>query len=502
MSKETLPEGQSGNSETIIPSSLARAIAVRYVKEDEKKQYGLSTMYVAFGSSHPSSFFQDQAMSAQVALLFETTIRFPGKIKSNADFVNLLLDSMSDEVCQTSIAASLGSDFIAEMGHNISPIKARKAVKGLYDVFFDMFPPIDFDGLPKQVKEAKKMGEELGVTPESVYSDNKLFEDLIRRTSSPEKVAMDALEVFDSMTGERLENFCTSTLEVFIDFLTEKTEQKFEAKKTKFIKEFSAEPKFRAMIDEQFQEYKRTRVDSLKDEISRFWGEDAFDKLPQDLRLRIKNSIILSSESLVLPDLKFIVELQVKRLIKHGFHKAVYPDMTEEEAEEKYMDDFSLPDGFIQPKEYESIFPKLLVIEPRIGFNKKSVLANIESKYALPADEDDTPRLPYAVWVSDPGKSDQKSYKIRDIIRFFEDNEAGGTNSEAIDLWLQYPEYFSRRHSIVAAGSDIGMAFVSSLGWNDDRKLMFGPIHNDATCEYLNVFSHGKDVVILGNHKT
>src|SRR3989344_4556293 len=84
-------------------------------------------------------------------------------------------------------------------------------------------------------------------------------------------------------------------------------------------------------------------------------------------------------ETLNPPTLAEVVAKSANRFVKYGFHKEVYPDLPEEEAEARYRADFALPENAAFPKSYKDLFPYAVVVDPRVDLARQHALAKPKS---------------------------------------------------------------------------------------------------------------------------
>lgn len=278
MSKNPIESNQFDNrSEDITPSPLARAIASRALKENAKQTFGLDMIT---GTPPPSSPLREETMLRNTAFSVQIILTSPPDvIESNVRFVDAMVNSMSDEACERFLFEGLDVELIGSIKPKLNPTQIRRITRGLYETSLSISPPATLEAISAQAAEARKMAEELGISPESIYATNHLYEDLVRRSSSPQKTATHTLQRLDLMTQERVEQYFDGYRIAVLHGLKDPEEQ-----------ENAQRPNVQArrIAPYRLLEYKRARIDFLKEEVERFWGEGAFDQLPQDLRMRIQ----------------------------------------------------------------------------------------------------------------------------------------------------------------------------------------------------------------------
>lgn len=276
----------SGREGQIVPSALAIAIVTRQDTENEKLSFDSRSV---FGDKKYSSFEQ-QIQQSHHAIMIETMLRYPGLIKSNSEYTDKLFDGMSDVVCEMILFAGKPPETRQAMTKMLNPVKTRRILKNVHTAMLDL-APIDFDELPKQANEARRMSQELNVSPESIYLDNGLYHELIRRTSSPEKVVTDGLAYLGSMTKERFDSYVITAVTGIADvFIGEEnlSEQEINEIRQMFINRVKKSMNFDAIVNERFPKFIQARAVTLKEKVNRVWGEKTFDNLPQELKLRIE----------------------------------------------------------------------------------------------------------------------------------------------------------------------------------------------------------------------
>lgn len=196
-------------------------------------------------------------------------------------------------------------------------------------------------------------------------------------------------------------------------------------------------------------------------------------------------------------DLVEIVTKCVDRYIGFGFHRVVYPDLSEEEAIEKYREDFTIPKDARQPKEYEGRFPIINAVDPRIPLPEKHKRARIKEGINTGNITNQThiPDKPYIVFTHDGARYLPDT--INQATSKFEKDEVAEPMTETTDLYLNHPEFF-RNRGRDAAGSRTGFGLVPYLvAFVGSPRV--SSVSADDPYQGRGAGSRGKEIIVLGS---
>lgn len=170
------------------------------------------------------------------------------------------------------------------------------------------------------------------------------------------------------------------------------------------------------------------------------------------------------------------VARQVDRYIELGFHKEVYPEVNEVDAQARYRADFTLPEETTPPESYKGRFDVPLLVEPRIPLSvqhrrsKTPIGERVKTENIQNLTE--SPSSPYLVWTHD-GKRYSK-FSVEQAMNSFADDEVGSPQIELTALYLQHPDYFKgegyKGAAVIATGSRDGRT------WGPERKLVWATL--------------------------
>ncbi len=194
--------------------------------------------------------------------------------------------------------------------------------------------------------------------------------------------------------------------------------------------------------------------------------------------------------------LEKIVAKCVDRYLGLGFHIFIYPDVSEEEAVEKYRKDFSIPGGASKPEEYDSRFDVYYAVEPRVSLSRKHKRAGISELTDTLKISNSThiPDKPYIAFTHDGTL--YLPYTVNQAVRRFSEDEVGESQTETTDLYLNHPVLFAI-FGRDAAGSRTEYGNVPSL------VAFFGRPRVEenrpgASHQHWGVGSRGKKIIELG----
>ncbi len=201
------------------------------------------------------------------------------------------------------------------------------------------------------------------------------------------------------------------------------------------------------------------------------------------------------AEHLRHPDLSEAVHKAVARFIGLGFHKAVYPDISEEEARGRYRKDFTLRQGASMPEDYQERFPVINVVEPRIPISEKASLAGIERINAcIVTNETQISDKPYVAFTHDGYRYFR--HKVDEAISEFTGDEVGEPLTETIDLYLNHPRIL-KYHGRDSIGSRIMNDGIPSVDTFRGHPKIEASSSDDPS-PYYGAGSRGKKIIELG----
>lgn len=195
--------------------------------------------------------------------------------------------------------------------------------------------------------------------------------------------------------------------------------------------------------------------------------------------------------------LEAVVATCAFRYIGFGFHTVVYPDLSEEEATEKYLGDFTVPKDARMPKEYKGRFDVINAVDPRVPPKEKDKRGKINEWINTGNIEDQTfiPEKPYIVFTHD-GKLYLPDSVTQAEAKFAED-EVGEPLTETIDLFFNHPEFFKTRGRD-SAGSRTGNGSVPFLNTFRGGPAVFA-ISPGSPVRDFGAGSRGKVIIELGS---
>ena len=197
-------------------------------------------------------------------------------------------------------------------------------------------------------------------------------------------------------------------------------------------------------------------------------------------------------------DLDKVIDKQVSRYIDLGFHREVYPNLKDEEAKTKYLNNFTLPQVASQPAEYVGYFDIALVAEPRVSLSRKFELAGITKWINISKIVDLTEHpedIPYLVFTH-TGKLYRPYYPSVLNLTFPKNFEVGSPLLEVTDQFIQDFSLWDGK-ALDAVGSWLPYNLVPHISSLTD-KLHVG--QENPTNRYMNWFTstRGEHLIRLG----
>lgn len=174
---------------------------------------------------------------------------------------------------------------------------------------------------------------------------------------------------------------------------------------------------------------------------------------------------------------------QANRFVELGFHKELIVDGRRVELTvQEYLK--SLPRFESQPKEFRGRLNTPLLVETRIPIEKQMKLARI--RYFLEAlnkgdwSEDpqgyETPKLPYTTWTDEGARF--MGRKVEDVRRELVPDERGGTEFDAVALYIAKPDVLKTR-SLDLPGTAVGSDDAAYLAlWYGQPELDYDFVGN------------------------
>jgi hypothetical protein len=278
------------NDGLVKPSLLAIAIENRQIKEEEKESCSINWLL-----GLPQSEMNKKVRFAHGSLETEIIMRNP-LIGSHREIISKTFDNISEEECLLSM--HLGPSTDPRINKFMTPKKAKEFRKRLYMYTNkkDPFPDQRKD-LMKQVTEAKKMGKEKRCATDLIFSNNAYYEELIRRTSSPQKTITDGIAELNRLSVDKLEEECMQGVVILYEVALEDTSID-QIEKEKAVRLAAMNVKYSTNLGrmrKRFPEYKQAKARYLIEKVDRFWGEGTFDRLPEEIRAKVNGFIDLAS---------------------------------------------------------------------------------------------------------------------------------------------------------------------------------------------------------------
>lgn len=195
--------------------------------------------------------------------------------------------------------------------------------------------------------------------------------------------------------------------------------------------------------------------------------------------------------------LEAVVATCAFRYIGLGFHTFIYPDVSEEEATEKYLGDFAVPKDARMPKEYKGRFDVINAVDPRVPPKEKDKRGKINEWINTGNIEDQTfiPEKPYIVFTHDGTL--YLPYTVNQAIGRFAEDEVGEPLTETIDLYLNHPEFF-RTRGRDAAGSRTVYGDVPCLSVFNGYPRVDAESPGNPRQDF-GAGSRGKKIIVLGS---
>ncbi|MBI4096596.1 MAG: hypothetical protein HY425_02655 [Candidatus Levybacteria bacterium] len=178
------------------------------------------------------------------------------------------------------------------------------------------------------------------------------------------------------------------------------------------------------------------------------------------------------------PEKKLEIEWRrrANRFIELGFHKELIVNGNKVELTvQEYLR--SLPKFEPQPKEFKGRLDTPLLVETRVPIERQAQLAGINyllkelDKKDWPEDQKQykTPDVPYSTWTDEGARFMNR--KIMDVRQELAPDERGGTEWDAVALYIANPNILKKRF-LDLPGTAVGSAHAGYLAlWGDAPRL-------------------------------
>lgn len=150
-----------------------------------------------------------------------------------------------------------------------------------------------FGRMLRQVNVAKELSAEKGVEPSTVYADNELYEELMRRSYSPREFAKMGLDVTRQFTPDKMAEMVMRTIPAIAQSMDEvmgdeplMTPDDIQEMR----QEMAEDPEFKKMVRTTTLQFKRAFRTLTGEQIVRLWGEEGLQSLPNTVRTTLVGS--------------------------------------------------------------------------------------------------------------------------------------------------------------------------------------------------------------------
>ncbi len=274
----------------IRPSPVALARARRTFNEVEKDKVRIDELVGR--PFHEADLTHAEQSIAQFALTNERLLRSKG---SRALMDAIFLSDTHERLCNLS-----DSKLPTPEGIQITDKQKRRLSTGYADSVVAALFSDSVHGYAEyqlaEMEEAEKLAKERKVDVSFVHEDDSLYGDLIRRVYTPASRARLRLGIADAMTYEKAEQIVLSShRNYYLAVLYSQKELGLEQPSKDEIEEFldainalAQSPEIKSEGQEMADIHRRVYVILAAEDIERFWGKDAINELPDDMRTEIE----------------------------------------------------------------------------------------------------------------------------------------------------------------------------------------------------------------------
>jgi hypothetical protein len=286
--KESQPKVESGRNQ-----KLARVIAVRSTKERKRVDMRMAELS---GSPYqePNPLMEEAMMTVSIRMNEQFLDESPISRVNLDTSISRIFEGLGDEGFDELIrdAESKTGEKLEITGSQLRSFSESIAKSGISSLLPESIAEDGRIKLLKQVDEAKKIGAEKGIDPASVYEDDKLYMELVRRTQTPEEVARMGIEMARQITPEKIGEMIMNMIPAIAQ-LAEAVNGNLplDEEGIKDVRrEISNDPEFKAMVETAVLKQRRAVSTLSEEQIIHFWGEKGLDSLPRSVFLGLARS--------------------------------------------------------------------------------------------------------------------------------------------------------------------------------------------------------------------
>lgn len=259
------------------------AMAYRQLDENERYREAMSGGNAA--ALPQNDIDRGAILTEPMAVYYFEAIEGDSKLEFD-DLPDLVLSSMDDEA----VIGLMGEN--PDMSYTQEDIDQARAFfhevfKGVVDIVPDS-EESDFKNAKyynKQYKAAQALAEEHGISTAAIFQSDDLYEELIRRIDTPERLVERRLASMQKITNKGLMGFVKQMVRgiAMLEGDIADAEQ-LEA----IEKDLKDDPQFQEELDRMTDQLHSRVPLVIKQDLARFWGEEAYGALPEELKEKIK----------------------------------------------------------------------------------------------------------------------------------------------------------------------------------------------------------------------
>ena len=293
MTKE-VPQNFSGEEalqvEVENTGRFARAIAVRNLNEQQRTQMRLAEL--TDGQYQPLNPLFREALLLTFSRMTERLLIEPSALPANPQtLTTVIFDELGDDVFDAMVR-DLQKD--EEEPLSLTGSQLRSMCKATTEATITSFVPSSmieggFSRTLRQIDEARKIAAERNVDPASVYENDDLYIELVRRSSTSGELARSGTQIVRQITPERMNEMIMNMIPEITRTIDEvEDEPVIDQEKIREIRqEMSEDPEFKKTVRIATLQYRRAFRTLTGEQIIRFWGQEGLDSLPKSVKASI-----------------------------------------------------------------------------------------------------------------------------------------------------------------------------------------------------------------------
>lgn len=260
---------------------FARAIAVRNLDENQRFQSRIAEL--AGTQYQPINPLMREALIIAGTLMNEIVLGEPNNLPTTIQALTArVFDYLGDDVFNQMVN-DMQKDEVDPLPITGSQLRSLTRTT-TESVMTSLMPTSLLERssvrLLKQVEEAGRIATEKGIAPATVYADDELYAELMRRSQTPGEVAKTGIEMIGQITPDKTREMIVNMIPAIAQTMDEIMEDEpviGQDEIQEMRQEMLDDPEFKKIIRTVTLQHKRALRTLIGEQIIRFWGQEGLD---------------------------------------------------------------------------------------------------------------------------------------------------------------------------------------------------------------------------------